>query len=81
MASSASGGGLKQGKAVGSPLPSVSTGRGPEPSTDEKTRSSSARILMVPAASSGVPADGLEILHFVVPAPPFSSIASASISV
>jgi hypothetical protein len=31
---------------------------------------------MVPAASSGVPADGLEILHFVVPAPPFPSIAS-----
>jgi hypothetical protein len=36
---------------------------------------------MVPAASSGVPADGLEILHLVVPAPPVSSIASTSIPV
>jgi hypothetical protein len=73
MASSASGGGLKEAQAVGSPLPSVSTGRGPEASTEEKTRPSTARMLMLPASASGAPrADGREICHPVVPSPSIS---------
>jgi len=62
-ASSASSGGLKQAEAVGSPLPIARTGRGPEASTAEKTRSSTARMLMLPAVASGAPADCRQMLH------------------
>jgi hypothetical protein len=77
MASSASDAVRKQAEAVGSPPPSIRTGRGPEASTKEKTRLSTGRMLSSPAAASGVSAGSREMHHRAAPESPFASISSA----
>lgn len=62
-ASSASGAVRKQAEEVGSPWPSGTTGRVPDASTEALRRLSTERMLMLPAAASGVPADGRKKRH------------------